>query len=68
MIHIDNEIYSKLKFNCIIKVKLRESDISILRNEHNYYLSKITVPMTRHYYGEFEEPVVDENGYIKMKL
>ena len=68
MIHIDNEIYSKLKVNCIIKVKLRESDISNLRKEHNYNLSKITVPMTRHYYGDFEEPVVDENGYIKMKL
>ncbi len=65
---MENEMYSKIRLNSIIKVKLRENGISILRNEHNYYLDMISDPMVRHYYGEFVEPIVDENGYTEMKL
>lgn len=65
---MDNEVYSKLELNAVIKIKLRENGISILRDEHNYCLSRITDPMVRHYFGEFVEPCVDENGYTEMKL
>lgn len=65
---MNDETFSKLKLNAVIKVKLNESGIAILRDEHNYYKSKIASPSVAEKFGDFIEPETDEDGYSEMKL
>lgn len=64
---MEEETYSKIKLNSLVKIKLNESGISILKSSHEYHRSKITNPIYYERYGDFELSV-DENGYTEMKL
>ena len=63
-----NNILYKFRLDSIIKVKLNEIGLSILRNEHNYMKSMIKSPLILNKFGDFIEPKIDEYGYIEMKL
>lgn len=46
--------------NDYVNIKLTETGIAILKEEHDKYLKE--------YAGEFKYPEIDENGYTQMQM
>ena len=42
---MENESYSKIKLNSLVKVKLNETGIAILKSCHDYHRSMISSPL-----------------------
>lgn len=64
---MENESYSKIKLNSLVKVRLNETGISILKSCHDYHRSMISSPLYYEKMGDFEL-VIDKDGYTELKL